>query len=65
IGTVELESGFNKAIGAALEKRGYKVDWVTPGDGAFGGYEAIMYDAKDHVYWGASEMRKDGEVLGY
>ena len=65
IGTVELESGFDKALGAALEKRGYKVDWVKPGAGAFGGYEAIMYDAKDHVYWGASEMRKDGEVIGY
>ncbi len=65
IGTVELESGFDKALGAALEKRGYKVDWVKPGTGAFGGYEAIMYDAKDHVYWGASEMRKDGEVIGY
>ncbi|MDA3913742.1 gamma-glutamyltransferase family protein [Oleiagrimonas sp.] len=65
IGTVELESGFNKSVGAALEKRGYKVDWVPPGSGAFGGYEAIMYDAKDHVYWGASEMRKDGEVVGY
>ena len=65
IGTVELESGFDKALGPELEKRGYKVDWVTPGTGAFGGYEAIMYDAKDHVYWGASEMRKDGEVIGY
>ncbi|MGH8274774.1 MAG: gamma-glutamyltransferase family protein [Gammaproteobacteria bacterium] len=65
IGTVELESGFDKALGPELEKRGYKVDWVKPGTGAFGGYEAIMYDAKDHVYWGASEMRKDGEVIGY
>lgn len=65
VGTVELESGFDRALGAALEKRGYKVDWVTPGTGAFGGYEAIMYDARNHVYWGASEMRKDGEVVGY
>ena len=65
VGTVLLESGFDKDIKAELEKRGYKVEWVTPGTGAFGGYEAIMYDAKDHVYWGASEFRKDGEVIGY
>jgi len=65
VGTVLLESGFNKSIKAKLEKRGYKVKWVKPGTGSFGGYEAIMYDAKDHVYWGASEMRKDGEVIGY
>ena len=65
VGTVLLESGFDKDIKAELEKRGYKVEWVKPGTGSFGGYEAIMYDAKDHVYWGASEMRKDGEVIGY
>jgi len=64
-GTVLLESGFDKAIGAELEKRGYEVKWVEPGTGSFGGYEAIMYDPVQHVYWGASEMRKDGEVIGY
>jgi gamma-glutamyltranspeptidase/glutathione hydrolase len=65
IGTVQLESGFDPALGAELEKRGYKVKWVKPGHGAFGGYEAIQYDAQQHVYWGATEMRKDGEVIGY
>jgi gamma-glutamyltranspeptidase/glutathione hydrolase len=65
IGTVQLESGFDPALGEALEKRGYTVKWVKPGHGAFGGYEAIQYDAQQHVYWGATEMRKDGEVIGY
>lgn len=65
IGTVEMESGFDPQIKAELEKRGYKVIDVKPGTGAFGGYEAIMYDPIQHVYWGASEMRKDGEVIGY
>ncbi|HKK47226.1 MAG TPA: gamma-glutamyltransferase family protein, partial [Balneolaceae bacterium] len=65
IGTVLLESGFNKGIKSKLEKRGYNVKWVKPGTGAFGGYEAIMYDAEQNVYWGGSEMRKDGEVIGY
>lgn len=65
VGTVELESGFDQTVKAELEKRGYRVIDVKPGKGAFGGYEAIMYDAKQHVYWGATEMRKDGEVIGY
>lgn len=62
IGTVQMESGFSAAVKAELTKRGYK---VAPGAGAFGGYQAIQYDPINHVYWGASEMRKDGEVIGY
>jgi gamma-glutamyltranspeptidase/glutathione hydrolase len=62
IGTVEMESGFDPAVKVALKKRGYK---VVPGTGGFGGYQAIIWDAKHHVYWGASEMRKDGQALGY
>ena len=62
VGSVEMESGFDPKVKAALEKRGYK---IVPGTGNFGGYEAIQYDAKNHVYWGATEMRKDGEVIGY
>ena len=62
IGTVEMESGFTPETRAALAARGYK---ITSGTGNFGGYQAIMFDAKNHVYWGASEMRKDGEAAGY
>ena len=66
IGTVKMESGFDPHIKPALEKRGYTVIDVPPGTpGVFGGYEAIHYDPVQHVYWGASEMRKDGEVIGY
>ena len=61
IGTVEMESGFDPAVKAELARRGYK---VVPGTGGFGGYQAIMR-APNGVYWGASEMRKDGEVIGY
>lgn len=32
---------------------------------AYGGYQAIMYDSKNKVYYGASESRKDGEAIGY
>jgi len=62
IGTVEMESGFDPGVKAELAHRGYK---IVPGTGNFGGYQAIMWDAKHHVYWGASEMRKDGEAIGY
>jgi gamma-glutamyltranspeptidase/glutathione hydrolase len=62
IGTVEMESGFSPEVKAELAKRGYK---VVGGTGNFGGYQAIMWDAKRRVYWGASEMRKDGGAAGY
>jgi gamma-glutamyltranspeptidase / glutathione hydrolase len=62
IGTVEMESGFDPAVKAELARRGYK---IAPGSGNFGGYQAIMWDAKRGVFWGASEMRKDGEAAGY
>lgn len=62
IGTVEMETGFDPKVKAELEKRGYK---ILPGTGGFGGYQAIVFDAKNRVYWGASEMRKDGEAIGY
>ncbi|MGZ6007551.1 MAG: gamma-glutamyltransferase, partial [Rhizomicrobium sp.] len=59
---VEMESGFDPAVKAALAARGYT---ILPGTGAFGGYQAIQWDAKNHVYWGGSEMRKDGMAIGY
>jgi gamma-glutamyltranspeptidase / glutathione hydrolase len=62
IGTVEMETGFDPAVKRELARRGYK---IAPGTGAFGGYQAIRWDARQRVYWGASEMRKDGEAVGY
>jgi len=61
-GTVEMESGFSPAVKQELARRGYR---IVPGTGSFGGYQAIEWDGKHRVYWGASEMRKDGEVIGY
>jgi gamma-glutamyltranspeptidase/glutathione hydrolase len=62
IGKVEMESGFDAGVKAELTRRGYTIE---AGTGNFGGYEAIMFDPKQRVYWGATEMRKDGEVVGY
>ncbi len=37
----------------------------APATVAYGGYQAIMRDPATGVYWGASEMRKDGAAMGY
>jgi gamma-glutamyltranspeptidase/glutathione hydrolase len=41
---------------------GHNVSYVS---GGYGGYQAIMYDVKNKVYYGASESRKDGHAAGY
>jgi gamma-glutamyltranspeptidase/glutathione hydrolase len=61
-GIVYLESGFGEATRAGLEKRGHR---LAPGDGGFGGYQAIRRDHDQGVYAGASESRKDGHAAGY
>ncbi len=62
VGTVTLESGFSPETQKALEKIGHKL--IGP-DGSFGGYRAIWRDPETHVYFGASDMRKDGQAQGY
>ena len=61
-GKVYLESGFGgdvreklQALGHTLEKERQDV----------GGYQAISLDAAQGVYYGASEVRKDGQAAGY
>jgi gamma-glutamyltranspeptidase/glutathione hydrolase len=61
-GTVFLESGFPAATLRALEAMGHR---LAPPDGSFGGYQAIMRDARNGTYIGASESRKDGHAAGY
>ena len=61
-GTLLLESGVEPEVVEALRQRGHRVR-VTRG--GFGGYQAILWDARHGVYHGASEMRKDGQVIGY
>jgi gamma-glutamyltranspeptidase/glutathione hydrolase len=33
--------------------------------GIYGGYQAIMWDPVNKVFYGASESRKDGQAAGY
>lgn len=61
-GTVFLESGFSPETIRELVKKGHRVQIAV---GGFGGYQAIMYDAKRKIYFGASESRKDGMAAGY
>ncbi len=61
-GVVHLEDGFSAETREALEAMGHT---LGPSDGGFGGYQAIMWDEKESVYYGASEVRKDGQAAGY
>jgi gamma-glutamyltranspeptidase/glutathione hydrolase len=61
-GVVHLESGFSEATRERLKAMGHA---LGPSDGSFGGYQAIMRDEEQGVYYGASEVRKDGQAAGY
>jgi gamma-glutamyltranspeptidase/glutathione hydrolase len=66
-GVLAMETGFAQDVKETLAKRGFKV--IPPGlefgTDEFGGYQAIQWDRVNKVYWGASEMRKDGQAIGY
>jgi gamma-glutamyltranspeptidase / glutathione hydrolase len=61
-GWVNLESGVPYESARALMNIGHKVHLDL---GGYGGYQAIMRDDKQGVYYGASESRKDGQAAGY
>lgn len=61
-GVVHLESTFSAQTRATLEALGHT---LGDSDGSFGGYQAIRRDATEGVYYGASEVRKDGQAAGY
>lgn len=61
-GYVNIESGFPPETVRQLVKRGHQIRKTV---GGFGGYQAIMVDRTNHVYYGASESRKDGQAAGY
>lgn len=61
-GYISLESGFPMIVRRELAKKGHI---IRDSLGAYGGYQAIMRDLKNGVYYGASETRKDGHAAGY
>ena len=61
-GELALETGFDYKQVRKLMKKGHKIIYDL---GSFGGYQAIMIDYINKVYYGASESRKDGNAIGY
>jgi gamma-glutamyltranspeptidase/glutathione hydrolase len=61
-GVVHLENTFSEETRDGLRSLGHT---LGPSDGSFGGYQAIMWDEAQGVYYGASEVRKDGQAAGY
>lgn len=61
-GELVIESDIPYQTVRALMQRGHKVGFDM---GGYGGYQAIMWDDKEKVYYGASESRKDGQAAGY
>lgn len=61
-GIVFLETGFDWEEIRSLIEKGHRIQWNL---GGYGGYQAIKYDEKNGVYYGASEFRKDGQAAGY
>lgn len=61
-GEVFLETGFSYETIRELMRKGHKIGFA---DGTYGGYQAILFDSKNKVYYGASESRKDGQAAGF
>ncbi|MCP4310347.1 MAG: gamma-glutamyltransferase [Bacteroidetes bacterium] len=61
-GIVYLESGIPHKSIRELVRRGHTVQYSL---GGYGGYQAILWDEQNGVYFGASESRKDGQAAGY
>lgn len=61
-GNVFVESGISYETVRELLRRGHRISYSLDG---YGGYQAIMWDEKSKVYYGASESRKDGQASGF
>lgn len=61
-GILLLENGFRWETIQKLLSMGHTIQWDL---GGYGGYQAIMWDDKNKVWYGASESRKDGQAAGY
>jgi len=61
-GTVYLESGIPENVRAELRAMGHDIGTRKT---VYGGYQAILKNNVQGVYYGASESRKDGQAAGY
>ena len=62
-GTVAVEPGVSDDVIAELRRRGHNV--VRAGGGGMGGYQAIMIHPETGMLHGGTDVRKDGQVVGY
>lgn len=63
-GTLFVEPGVPSSTVDTLRALGHVIE-VDDSAGKFGGYQAISRDLQTGVLTGATEMRKDGTVVGY
>jgi gamma-glutamyltranspeptidase/glutathione hydrolase len=61
-GTLFIESSVSDDVRSDLQRRGHVFDEKRRD---VGGYQAILWNAEQGVYYGASECRKDGQAAGY
>jgi gamma-glutamyltranspeptidase/glutathione hydrolase len=61
-GTVYLESGIPGRVREELKALGHDIATQRT---VYGGYQAILKNDVQGVYYGASESRKDGQAAGY
>lgn len=62
-GCVSLESGVAREVRERLSDLGHRLcqeGWIH-----YGGYQAVMRDRANGVYWGATESRVDGTAAGW
>jgi gamma-glutamyltranspeptidase / glutathione hydrolase len=62
-GCVSLESGVAPAVRDELEAMGHTL--CPPRWTHFGGYQAVIRDEQNGVYWGGTESRVDGQAAGF
>ena len=62
-GTVAVEPGVSDEVVAELRRRGHRV--VRAGGGGMGGYQAILLHPETGMLHGGTDVRKDGQVVGY
>jgi len=62
-GCVSLESGVATTVREELAGMGHRLcqeGWIH-----YGGYQAVLHDRANGVYWGATESRVDGSAAGW
>lgn len=62
---VEMEDRYPDSLRTELEQRGHEIDLVESWSMNVGGAQAIAHDAKNGVFHGGADPRRDGVAIGY